>query len=400
MQPHRLRHLRPEPGAQEFVAALLMQVVDPCFGRVLAEIVHHMADIVQQAGDDQRLGAALPLGQPAGLQRVLLLVDVGQAVLALRLQGQQIGDALQPGIGHRAVIRLGYAADAIRATRERQTRMARRRNVLLIIADQWRGDCLGVLGHPGGAHAEPRRAGATRRDLHAAFRPERALRPGPRLDAHRPLRHEPPGGGERRAAGCAPSEPGAGTSRRRARPQPGRLHHHHPRPALDHRAGHALRRMGRRAGRLARRRAFRRGGMAQLLRLGPRQGGRPAGGPDGTDGAGGPARAERGAGAHPGACLRHRLVGGEDHRLPAQHPAGAALGAALRLLPPAPALRRPGPLACRGGRGAAGRRLRGPGGGGGAAPADGALARAPEAVQLLPGRRRHGAAAGRRRNWN
>jgi len=54
--------------------------------------VNHVADVVQQGGDDQGVALALLLGQRGGLQRVLLLVDQGEAIAAAGLLFEQVAD--------------------------------------------------------------------------------------------------------------------------------------------------------------------------------------------------------------------------------------------------------------------------------------------------------------------
>ena len=104
MQAHRLGHLRPEPAPQIVLAARFVQIVHPLSSRVLAEVVHHMPDIVQQGGGDFRSRQPHAFGKQGRLERVLALVDRGQTVLAFRLQGQQAFDFGKTGITHQVTL--------------------------------------------------------------------------------------------------------------------------------------------------------------------------------------------------------------------------------------------------------------------------------------------------------
>ena len=106
-----------------------------------------------------------------------------------------------------------------------------RRNVLLITVDQWRGDCLGAVGHPGRADAEPRPARRRGRAVPPPLRAGGAVRPDPRVAAHRAVPDEPPLGAQRHAARRAVHEPRARGARRRLRPGAVRLHRRVARPA-------------------------------------------------------------------------------------------------------------------------------------------------------------------------
>ncbi len=80
MQPHRFGHLRAEPAREPQPAEFLMLVVNAVLGRILAQIVDHVADVVQQARRDQRGVAAGLLGEPCRLQRVRPLIDRRETV--------------------------------------------------------------------------------------------------------------------------------------------------------------------------------------------------------------------------------------------------------------------------------------------------------------------------------
>ena len=82
MQAHRLADRRAEALGQPAGAQLLMHVVDAARGGILAEVMDHVADIVQQRGQHGGGRRRVGLGQRRGLQRVLELVDRAQAVAA------------------------------------------------------------------------------------------------------------------------------------------------------------------------------------------------------------------------------------------------------------------------------------------------------------------------------
>ena len=48
MEPHGFRHFRAEPGLQPDLAQLLMLVIHAMRGGIVAKVMHHMADIMQQ----------------------------------------------------------------------------------------------------------------------------------------------------------------------------------------------------------------------------------------------------------------------------------------------------------------------------------------------------------------
>src|SRR5262249_34043452 len=56
--------------------------VDVLVGNVVGQVMQQMADVVEQRGDDQRRRRALSLGQPGGLQRMLLLAHALAVVVA------------------------------------------------------------------------------------------------------------------------------------------------------------------------------------------------------------------------------------------------------------------------------------------------------------------------------
>ena len=103
-----------------------------------------------------------------------------------------------------------------------------RGNVLFVTADQWRGECLGALGHPVVRTPVPRRAGRPGRLLPPPLRPGGALRAEPRVAPHRPLPAQPPLGDERHAPRRPPHQLGPRGAQARLRPGAVRLHRHQP----------------------------------------------------------------------------------------------------------------------------------------------------------------------------
>jgi leucyl aminopeptidase len=85
VQAHGLAHVRSEEPREIGVAQSFMPVVDAIGGRILTQPVHHVADIVQKCGGDQRWRAARVFGEQGRLQCVLKLRDPGQPVAALPL---------------------------------------------------------------------------------------------------------------------------------------------------------------------------------------------------------------------------------------------------------------------------------------------------------------------------
>ena len=89
-------------------------------------------------------------------------------------------------------------------------------NVLLICADQWRGDCMSALGHPN--VRTPNLDALTPRAccFPQPFRPVHAVRPVAHEPADRPLSDEPPVGPQRHAARRAAHQHGARGAQGRA----------------------------------------------------------------------------------------------------------------------------------------------------------------------------------------
>ena len=54
MQPHGFRHFRPEPALEPDLAQFLMLVIHAMLGGVVTQIMHQMADIMQQRRGDER----------------------------------------------------------------------------------------------------------------------------------------------------------------------------------------------------------------------------------------------------------------------------------------------------------------------------------------------------------
>ena len=112
MQAHGFGDLWSEMGDEEGVADVFVPVVDAVLGGAFAEVVQHVADIVHQRGGDQAGRVAGLFGEPGGLQAVLDLVDVGQAVAVLAVHVEPLGDFGQNIGGHRQCLAEGAVARA------------------------------------------------------------------------------------------------------------------------------------------------------------------------------------------------------------------------------------------------------------------------------------------------
>ena len=77
-----------------------MHVVDAAPGRILAQLMDHVADIVQQRGQHGGGRRAVGLGQRRRLQRMLELVDLAQAVAARGAADEDVQEFLAQGIAH------------------------------------------------------------------------------------------------------------------------------------------------------------------------------------------------------------------------------------------------------------------------------------------------------------
>jgi hypothetical protein len=53
MEPHGFRHFRAEPGFQPDLAQFFMLIIHAMLGGVITQIMHQMADIMQQCRSDQ-----------------------------------------------------------------------------------------------------------------------------------------------------------------------------------------------------------------------------------------------------------------------------------------------------------------------------------------------------------
>lgn len=81
MQAHGLGHVRAEPAAEDGGAGEFVAVVDAAQGRVVAQVVDQVADIVQQGRHHGGGGRTLLFGQLRALQCMLELADGLLAVL-------------------------------------------------------------------------------------------------------------------------------------------------------------------------------------------------------------------------------------------------------------------------------------------------------------------------------
>ena len=75
MKPNGLDHFGSEMPSEPSSAALLVEIIDPSSRGIVAEIVDHVTDVVQQSGCDNRRPLARLLRQRRGLQGVLKLID-------------------------------------------------------------------------------------------------------------------------------------------------------------------------------------------------------------------------------------------------------------------------------------------------------------------------------------
>ncbi len=73
MQAHRFGNLGTEVPLEKLMASLFMQIVNPCCGRVVFQIVQQVPDIMQQGSYDQALRSMSLCRQAGRLQCVLCL---------------------------------------------------------------------------------------------------------------------------------------------------------------------------------------------------------------------------------------------------------------------------------------------------------------------------------------
>ena len=100
MQADRLADLGSEALGQPPGAQFLVHVVDAARGGILAELMDHVADIVQQRGEHGGGRRLFGLGLGRGLQRVLELVDLAQAVALGGAADEDVQKFLAQGIAH------------------------------------------------------------------------------------------------------------------------------------------------------------------------------------------------------------------------------------------------------------------------------------------------------------
>ena len=100
MQADRLADFGAEALGQPAGAQLLVHVVEAARGGVLAQLVDHVADIVQQRGQHGGGGSIVLLGMRGGLQRMLELVDGAQAVALRGAAGEDGQEFLAQRIAH------------------------------------------------------------------------------------------------------------------------------------------------------------------------------------------------------------------------------------------------------------------------------------------------------------
>ena len=87
---------------------VLMVIVDPRFGRIVAEVMHHVPDIMQQRCGNQCRAFPLRFRQQRRLQRVLPLVDRAQPVLPMPLAIDDRGKFIEARIADVHFIQLSF----------------------------------------------------------------------------------------------------------------------------------------------------------------------------------------------------------------------------------------------------------------------------------------------------
>ena len=95
VQLDRVEHRVGEQAAQERQREVLVRVVDAAQGRRLALVVEQVAEVVQQAGGDERVARLALLGEVRRLQRVLELGDGLAAVLLGAVAREQQLDVVE-----------------------------------------------------------------------------------------------------------------------------------------------------------------------------------------------------------------------------------------------------------------------------------------------------------------
>jgi hypothetical protein len=76
-------------------------IVDAAFGRPLAELVDHVADVVEQHRDDQRIALTIGIRERGTLQRMVELRDVVQPIAAHGLLGIERVEVVPGGVHRR-----------------------------------------------------------------------------------------------------------------------------------------------------------------------------------------------------------------------------------------------------------------------------------------------------------
>jgi hypothetical protein len=104
------------------VAKLFVPIVQPRPCGVLAEVMDHVADVMQQCRGDHGAGMPIALRKPRRLQGVLLLADGAQAIAAL---GADLEDVADFGseclcVGHECSFDAHWSAPAVSSNLMRQ----------------------------------------------------------------------------------------------------------------------------------------------------------------------------------------------------------------------------------------------------------------------------------------
>jgi hypothetical protein len=92
-----------EALGQPFGAQFLVDVVDAAGGGILAQVMDHVADIVQQRGQHGGRRRVIGFGQCRGLQRMLELVDRAQAVATRGAADEDVQKFLTEWIAHEGI---------------------------------------------------------------------------------------------------------------------------------------------------------------------------------------------------------------------------------------------------------------------------------------------------------
>jgi hypothetical protein len=97
VQPYRLQHGIAEMSAEKMQRAVLVAVVYAAYGGILSQIVQKVAQVMKEAGGDERGIRPFDFGQFGALKGVLKLVDALGSVAAPAGQLEEIQYRFQFG---------------------------------------------------------------------------------------------------------------------------------------------------------------------------------------------------------------------------------------------------------------------------------------------------------------